>query len=119
MIRPSNRGTVFRGCVALAYPDTWTGGRDPEREDIILQEEAIPLVNEKPADQSGALVHFDLDPQNGEYLVEHGLELPLTKFTVMIGDFDGPNNQTQAHLHNLTPIFKARGIKFSDIRAHF
>ncbi|KAK2607125.1 hypothetical protein N8I77_005829 [Diaporthe amygdali] len=68
---------LFRGCVALAYPDTWTGGRDPECEDIILQEEAVPLVNGKPTDQSGALVHFDLDPQNGEYLVEHGLDRHL------------------------------------------
>ena len=64
----SNSGSVFRGCVALAYPDTWNGGRDPLREDIVLQEETIPLVNGQAANHDGTLVHFDLEPQNGESL---------------------------------------------------
>ncbi|KAH8778629.1 hypothetical protein F5883DRAFT_517472 [Diaporthe sp. PMI_573] len=80
---------LFRGCVALAYPDNWNGGRDPLREDIVLQEETIPLVNGQAANHDGTLVHFDIEPQN-----------------VMIGNFDDPNTQTQAHLHNVTPIVK-------------
>ncbi|KAL2290294.1 hypothetical protein FJTKL_00738 [Diaporthe vaccinii] len=80
---------LFRGCVALAYPDTWSGGRDPLQEDIVLQEERIPLVNGQAANHDGTLVHFDIEPQN-----------------VMVGNYDDPNTQTQAHLHNVTPIFK-------------
>lgn len=68
MSTSSNRGAVFRGCVALAYPDRWSGGRDPLREDIVLQEETIPLVNGQAANHDGALVHFDIEPQNGENL---------------------------------------------------
>lgn len=49
----------------MAYPDTWAGGRDPEREDIQLREEVIPLVNGAAANHDGTLIHFDLDEQNG------------------------------------------------------
>lgn len=62
-----NHEVVFRGCVALAYLDTWDGGRDPLREDIVLQEETIPLVDGKAANHDGTLVHFDIEPQNGEF----------------------------------------------------
>lgn len=64
--RAANHDVVFRGCVALSYPDTWHGGRDPLTEDITLQEETIPLVDGQPANQDGTVVHFDIEPQNGE-----------------------------------------------------
>lgn len=64
----SDSDSVFRGCVALAYPDRWSGGRNPLRDDIVLQEETIPLVNGQAANHDGALVHFDLEPQNGEFM---------------------------------------------------
>lgn len=60
------KGAVFRGCVALAYPDKWNGGRNPMLEDIVLQEETIPLVNGQAANHDGGLVHFDIEPQNGD-----------------------------------------------------
>lgn len=37
-------------------------------EDIVLQEETIPLVNGQAANHDGGLVHFDIEPQNGECL---------------------------------------------------
>lgn len=77
----SNKGVlVFRGCVALAYPDNWSGGRDPLLEDIVLQEERIPLVNGQAANHDGTLVHFDIEPQNGKSLsTEWKIGLSLMK----------------------------------------
>lgn len=58
---------VFRGCVALAYPDAWSGGRDPDTEDIALKEEVIPpQAAWPPLASDNPMIHFDLDPQNGE-----------------------------------------------------
>lgn len=56
----------------MAYPDRWSGGGDPDTQDIPLVEETIPLDSSStllPSDEG--MIHFDLDPQNGEFETAH------------------------------------------------
>lgn len=74
---------VYRGCVALAYPNRWRGGLDPDTQDVPLNMEWVPAdpATRAALDTRHGLVHFDLDIQN-----------------TMLGGFDDG--------HALTPKFK-------------
>lgn len=55
----------------MAYPDAWSGGRNPDTEDISLREEVLPrdaFGNPLPSDNP--MLHFDLDSSNGESIME-------------------------------------------------
>lgn len=59
---------VFRGCVAMAYPDLWAAGRDPDTQHIPSVEETIPFDrNWRRLPSGNPMIHFDLDPQNGKF----------------------------------------------------
>ncbi|PSR90764.1 kinase-like domain-containing protein [Coniella lustricola] len=74
--------SLFRGVVAMAYPDTWRFRMDPLKNEIPQFFETIPLNHdEDPWNTDGGMIHFDLDVQNA-----------------MVGDFDG--------LHAGIPIVK-------------
>lgn len=63
---------LFKGCVAMAFPTSfWTRGRHPLVDTMDEVDESIPddFVGTGSDDQP--LVHFDLDPQNGESLLEY------------------------------------------------
>lgn len=52
---------LFKACLAMAFPFRYCpAGRDPWSEQIVAQDETVgPDMNTPP------LVHFDIDPQNG------------------------------------------------------
>ncbi|KAL2284732.1 hypothetical protein FJTKL_08812 [Diaporthe vaccinii] len=75
---------LFRACVAMSYPGTWSGGLNPETDLIPLRDESIP--QDVPIETALSLVHFDIDPDN-----------------VLIGDFE---SDPGSHTHEIVPIFK-------------
>lgn len=57
-------GVVIRACVAMCRPGLWSGGLDPERDPVPLQDEAIP--QDGPVETATSLIHFDIDPDNSK-----------------------------------------------------
>lgn len=60
---------LFKGCVAMAYPLRFAeNGKDLFNEQHAQQDEVVPAEAAHQLPQ-GPILHFDLDPQNGQYNV--------------------------------------------------
>lgn len=61
----------------MAYPSRWADGRNPEKEDVDVKMEWVPVdkkKNEQALDTRLGLVHFDLCVQNtmiGDFNLNH------------------------------------------------
>lgn len=58
---------LFRGCLAMAFPAEYrTPDSDPTREMLPLRQEVVPERYRGGLAPLAPMVHFDLDPHNGE-----------------------------------------------------
>lgn len=71
----------------MAYPSNWSGGRNPQDQDVPTRLEVVPRYDARTArNNRNGLIHFDLDVLN-----------------TMVGTFSASHPQT--------PVFKVREIR--------
>lgn len=104
---------LFKACIAMAYPLRFAeDGKDLFNARHRQQDEVVPIeaIYELPR---GPIVHFDLDPQNGQYEFEWDLGAPtgriLTVRAALIGDFGAPGGP-----HEFVPSFKVSDMGLAE-----